>query len=67
MERAAEVAKAIAAGVVAAVTYLMGVIPADTPVGSLFSGLTAQQWGGLILAVTGAYGIVWAVPNREPS
>lgn len=62
----AEVAKAIVAGVVAAVTYLMGIIDASTPIGSMFSGLTAQQWGGLVLAVAGAYGVVWAVPNRQP-
>lgn len=55
-----ETAKAVAAGLGAAATYLIGVAGAE---GSL-SDLTAAQWLGLIPVVLVTYGITWGVPNQ---
>lgn len=57
------VAKAIAAGIGAAATYLIGVIPAAGG----FGDVNAVQWLGLVPVVLAVYGITWAVPNRTPS
>lgn len=56
------VAKAIAAGIGAAATYLIGVIPAAGGLGDV----NVVQWLGLVPVVLAVYGITWAVPNRQP-
>jgi multidrug transporter EmrE-like cation transporter len=53
-------AKAIAAGIGAAATYLIGVIPAE---GS-FEAVNTVQWLGLVPVVLAVYGVTWAVPNQ---
>lgn len=56
----ANVAKAIAAGIGAAVAYFIGVIPAEGG----FTDLNTAQWLGAIPIVLGVYGITWRVPNQ---
>jgi hypothetical protein len=58
---AAKVAKAIAAAVVCAAAYLVGILSDDQTLGDL----TTLQWLGLVVFLGGAYGITWAVPNRK--
>lgn len=53
------VAKAIAAGLGAAVAYLVGVLPAEGG----FGDLNTVQWLGLVPIVLAVYGITWSVPN----
>lgn len=53
------VAKAICAGLGAAVAYFIGVIPAAGG----FSDLTTVQWLGVVPIVLVVYGITWTVPN----
>ncbi len=65
MERLRETSKAIAAGVVAGLTYLVGVVSADDTLAEAFGNMRAVQWFGLGLAVLGSYGIVYAVPNKN--
>lgn len=58
-------AKAVVAALVVAAAYLVGVFPEDA---GLFEGLgqlTGVQWLGLILFMGGAYGITYAVPNKQ--
>lgn len=57
-----EVAKAIAAGIGAAVAYFIGVMGAD---GS-FADLTTVQWLSVVPVVLAVYGITWRVPNAAP-
>lgn len=59
MSKVKEVAKAIAAGIGAAVAYFIGVLGAD---GS-FADLTTVQWLGVVPVVLAVYGITWSVPN----
>lgn len=59
----AKVAKAIAAALVCAAAYLVGVLSEDETLGDL----TTVQWLGLVVFLGGAYGITWAVPNRRTS
>lgn len=60
---AAKVAKAIAAAIVCAAAYLVGILSGDQGLGDL----TTVQWLGLVVFLGGAYGITWAVPNaRRP-
>lgn len=54
-----ETAKAVAAGVLALVAYLVGVIPAEGG----FGDVSLVQWLGAILFVGGAYGITYRIPN----
>lgn len=54
-----EVAKAIAAGVGAAVAYFVGVIPETGG----FGDLTTVQWLMVIPVVLAVYGVTWTVPN----
>jgi len=65
--------KAVGAGVVAAVGYVMasGIFALDqTPLEALFGAWrelgawSVGQWFGLLAAVLAAYGVVWAVPNK---
>lgn len=58
-----EVAKAIAAGIGAAVAYFVGVIPAEGG----FGDLTTIQWLAAVPVVLAVYGVTWSVPNRPPS
>lgn len=65
--------KAIGAGVVAAVIYIVGagILSLDIPVwealvkawGEL-GQWTGHQWLGLIAAIAAAYGVVWVIPNK---
>lgn len=55
------VAKAIAAGLGAAVSYFIGVLPAAGG----FNDLTTIQWLGVVPIILAVYGIVWMVPNTE--
>ena len=59
MDYARSVAKAIAAGVGAAVAYFIGVIPAEGG----FGDLSTVQWLGAVPIVLAVYGITWRVPN----
>lgn len=56
------VAKAIAGGLGAAVSYFIGVLLAigDT---AGFADLTTVQWLGVIPVILAVYGLVWTVPN----
>lgn len=61
----AKQAKAILAGIGAAASYLLGVLPPDvTDWAEAFGAVTVTQYVGGIVAVLGTYGIAWAVPNR---
>jgi hypothetical protein len=53
------VAKAIAAGLVAAIGSLLIVMPET----GTFGDVTVHQWLLVALNILGAYGVVWAVPN----
>lgn len=60
MERFEPYAKAIAAALVAGLTYLIGVIPASGG----FADVTIAGWMGLALAVFASLGVVYRVPNK---
>jgi len=53
------VAKALAAGLGAAVSYFIGVIPAEGG----FGDLTTVQWLSVVPVVLAVYGVTWLVPN----
>ena len=57
-----EVAKAIAAGIGAAVAYFVGVLPANGG----FGDLTTVQWLMVVPVVLAVYGVTWSVPNAAP-
>jgi hypothetical protein len=65
-EDIASVAKAIAGGVAAGLSYLIGVVSAEANIGEAFSSMTAIQWFGLALSIMAVYGVVYAVPNKPP-
>lgn len=60
MEFIKQTAKAVAAALVVAAGYLVGVIPAEGG----FGDLSTVQWLGLVVFMGGAYGITYAVPNK---
>lgn len=51
--------KSIAAAIAGAATYLIGVLPAEGG----FGDLSTVQWLGLVVALLGPGGLVWAIPN----
>lgn len=51
-------AKAVAASLVVAAAYLVGVVPATGG----FGDVTVVQWLGLVVFMGGAFGITYAVP-----
>lgn len=53
-------AKALAALIVCAAAYLVGILSGDQGIGDV----STVQWLGLVVFMGGAYGITWAVPNR---
>lgn len=53
-------AKAIAAMLVCAAAYLVGILSGDQSLGDV----TTVQWLGLVVFMGGAYGITYAVPKR---
>lgn len=57
--------KAYLAAVGAAAAYLMGVLDPNAVGLAAFATVTTTQWMGLVTAVLGTFGVVWAVPNRE--
>ena len=54
-------AKAVAALIVCAAAYLVGVVPAEGGLGDV----STVQWLGLIVFAGGAYGITYRVPNAD--
>ena len=56
----ATAAKAVAAMVVCAAAYLVGILSGDQGLGDV----TTAQWLGLVVFMGSAYGITYAVPKR---
>lgn len=54
-------AKALAATVVCAAAYLVGVLTGD----QTLADVTTVQWLGLVVFVGAAFGITYRVPNRQ--
>lgn len=57
---ASKAAKALAATIVCAAAYLVGVLTGDQGL----SDVTTVQWLGLVVFVGAAFGITYRVPNR---
>jgi len=57
----ARTAKAVAALLVCAAAYLVGILSGNQTLGDV----TTVQWLGLVVFMGGAYGITYAVPNRR--
>ena len=57
----ASVAKAVAAGAAAAIGSLLLVVSGNDTLASV----TTAEWLLVVLNTLGAYGVTWAVPNRE--
>ena len=55
------VAKAVAAGLAAAIGSLLLVVSGDDTLASV----TTSDWLLVALNTLGAYGITWAIPNRS--
>lgn len=53
-------AKALAALLVCAAAYLVGILSGDQSLGDV----TTVQWLGLVVFLGAAYGITYATPNR---
>ncbi len=53
-------AKAIAAMLVCAAAYLVGILAGDQSLGDV----TTVQWLGLVVFMGGAYGITYGLPKR---
>lgn len=54
-------AKAVAGGVLAALTYLLGVLGGH----GHFTDVTTSQWLELVIYVLASYGVVFSVPNGK--
>ena len=60
-----ETAKAVAAAIVTACAYLVGVFPEGASLFAGFAALTGLQWLGLVLFLGAAYGLTYRVPNAD--
>lgn len=56
------VAKALAAAVVGAAAYLVGVLSGD----DTLTDVTTVQWLGLVVFLGAGFGITWAAPANRP-
>jgi len=61
LEKLKPYAKAVAAAVVCAAAYLVGVVPAEGGLGDV----SVVQWLGLVVFMGGAYGITFHVPYKS--
>lgn len=61
-----ETAKAWLAGVGAVAGYFIGVLDPTALGLDAFAQVTTVQWLGAVTTALATFGIVWAVPNRQP-